>query len=88
MPDGSIWEISAEVIAQHRAAAFADQFDDDVEASLQLDTLPTFQADPSEIIRWARNEMDWADVALFAQKVDQKPMDLEEGWFESTKELI
>lgn len=90
MADGSKWAIPVEVIARHRAAEYVDEFDGDLERSLNEDTLPLFQADAYEIRDWAANNMNWADVELDARRVREPtpaPEDYQEGWMNGEYEI-
>jgi hypothetical protein len=90
-PNGIQYDIPVEVIARHRAAYYADEFEGDAERSYQEDTLPLFWQDPYEAEDWAENNMDWNDVFTHARQVDPKPMtsrDYELGWIDGEKELV
>lgn len=56
--DGSTWAVPVEMIARNRAKFYANEFGDDVERSLNEDTLPLFQRDKYEIQDWAVNNID------------------------------
>lgn len=90
MPDGTVWGVPVDVIADDRAGAYCDEFDGDRDRSLNEDTLPLFKADPYEIIDWAANNMNWDDVKSYARIVaDHMPpaVDYQEGWMNGAKEV-
>jgi len=90
MPDGSKWDIPVMIIAKDRADNYKDEFDDDLEKSLQSDTLPLFEDDEYEIEDWAANNMNWDDVKEFAKQVPRMEAepDYQEGWINGEKEIV
>ena len=81
MPDGSEWAVPVAVIARHRAAYYAKEFDGDVERSLAEDTMPLFESDGYEVHDWAANNMRWEMVKEHAHQVKSSAaVDYEEGW--------
>lgn len=90
MPDNSVWAVPVSVIARHRATYYAErEYGGDIEESLADDTLPLFESDPLEIIDWAANNMDWADVQHEASMILSPPSpDLQEGWRDGEMGLI
>jgi hypothetical protein len=90
MPDGTKWDVPVMEIAKNRAENYKDEFGNDLERSLQEDTLPLFEDDNSEVLDWAANNMDWLDVAEFALQVplETVPTDYQEGWVNGKKEFI
>jgi hypothetical protein len=87
MPDGSQWDIPAEIVADDRAKYYA-----------KIDTDTTYKeeyeytlSDDSEIFDWAANNMNWDDVKDHAVKVSEYHMtaaDFQEGWVNGEKEII
>lgn len=82
MPDGSQWSVPVRLIAYNRAEHYADDYDGNVETSLMEDTIPLFEANPSEIEDWARGNMIWSDVKSQALQVlpPSNEVDWDEGW--------
>lgn len=70
---GAVYEVPADVIARHRAAAYAHEFGDDVQQSLRDDTEPLFAQDEFAAADWARNNMNWSDLAPHARLVRYTP---------------
>ncbi len=68
--DRTAWSIPIEVIAENRAQAYIEEFDGDLQRSLEEDTWPLFESDSDEIFDWARNNMTWADVEGVAEQVE------------------
>jgi hypothetical protein len=74
--NGDMWDIPVEIIARNRAEYYAStdpDFKDDINKSLEEDTIPLFESDYYEIKDWAQNNMNWKDVkhrALFVGRVD------------------
>lgn len=88
MEDGSLWDVPVSLIAQNRAAEYADEFDGDIEKSLNEDTMPLFNSDDYEIQDWAANNMNWDDVKAHAVKVDDGIVDYQDGWVNGDKKVI
>lgn len=90
MADGSVWAVPVMVIARDRAAAYAIEFEGDIERSINEDTLPLFRDDAYSIKDWAANNMNWDDVCLDAVQV-QDPVtpapDFQECWVNGDKEV-
>lgn len=88
MPDGSEWAVPVEVIARHRAAHYASEYEGDVERSLREDTWFLFEDDEFNVEDWAANNMDWSDVEEHARKVaDHEAPDFQEGWVNGESEV-
>lgn len=90
MPDGSEWAVPVEVIARRRAEYYADEYDGDVQRSLDEDTLPLFESSPSEVADWAANEMNWEDEEVSAVAFELSPappVDFHEGWINGEKRV-
>ena len=89
---GAKWAVPVSVVAANRAAHFAHEFKGDENLSLETDTLPLFEDDPSEILDWAQNNMDWADVSNRSTQV-QSPQEPEapeyqKAWVQGEHELM
>ena len=81
MPDGSIYGVPVEMIAHNRAKRYAHEFDGDIQASLEEDTLPLFESDDYEIQDWAVNNMNWSDFDGHQIKIKEAPPpDFQDAW--------
>ena len=80
---GDVWRVSTMIIAKDRAVYYAKKKNIDIEGSLQNDTIPFFEEDDFEIEDWARNNMDWAEVENYAEKLVSKGPDMQEEWVNS-----
>lgn len=90
MPDGSVWEIPAIIIAINHANEMKSEYDDDFITALNEDTIPIFENDETEIISWAEEEMTWLDVVAFAKRrktTDESNMLVDE-WPKCIKDII
>lgn len=84
MPNQTQYDVPIDAIALNHATHYADEYDGDVNKSLQEGTLPLFE-DESEIYDWAGNQMYWSMVESQAKRVFETPRPLtsrecEEGW--------
>ena len=85
MPDGSKWDVPVMLIVNDRAKYYAEtdpetSFDKEVEYALN---------DEYEITDWAANNMNWKDVVLQAQIVNEdREVDYQEGWINGDQEII
>lgn len=85
MPDGSKWDVPALLIAQHRAREIVET---DTETSFDAEVKFALE-DEYEIKDWAANNMDWKDVVLQAQIVNEdRKVDYQEGWINGEQEII
>lgn len=88
MSDLTVWQIPTMVIAENRAKFYMDEFGDDLQRSLDEDTLPLFE-DDSEILDWASNNMNWSDVANFAVQIkEEREPDYEKDWCNAKKKVV
>lgn len=88
MPDGSTWGVHLDVIAFHRAQAYQHEFGDDLQRSLNEDTLPLFASDSDEVGHWAANNMDWEFVARHARQLYPATVDYDDGWVNGEKRVL
>jgi hypothetical protein len=70
------------VIAEHRAARYAHEFEGSLKQSLTLDTLPLFKEDKAQIYDWAFGNMDWDEIEQYAVKFDlgEPKVNMVEQW--------
>lgn len=87
MPDGSVWEVPAMMIALNRTNYYAEndgfkpdskEWNDELKHSLTSE----------ELIDWSANNMDWSDVSASARMVKNGDVDYQEGWVNGDKEVV
>lgn len=95
MPDGSRWDVPAQIIAEHRARYYAkhDSGEESGEeyGRVYRDELAYALDSDDELQDWAANNMNWSDVSAQATRVQEAPAkepDYEEGWVNGEKEVI
>jgi hypothetical protein len=85
-PDGSQQIVAAEVVAHSRAKFYAAKGENYTETF--LDTM----GDRDLLLDWAKNEMNWADVAPYArEKADPKPItddQRQEAWVNGELKVV
>lgn len=94
MPDGSKWDVPAQIIAADRATYYADH--DNPEGSSVEELAKTYREEfdytmqhPSVIKDWSSNNMNWSDVQDKAVRVaDPTTGDYQEGWMNGEKEIV
>lgn len=90
MPDKSEWAVPIHVIAENRARHYMEEFDNNLDRSLDEDTWPLFESDPDEVGDWASNNMDWKDVrdsaTLFSTPASS--CNYQEGWVNGKWKLV
>src|SRR5690554_5890940 len=93
MSDGSLYDIPAEVIAEHRANYFENNsaeklayHSSSVQPRLRKAEKEFALNNDEDLIDWATNKMDWKDIEEFALKVDLN--DHEEEWKSVDKQII
>jgi hypothetical protein len=88
MPDLSVWEVPAKIVAGNRAAYY-DKRDPDTDYEGEFDFA---MGDEYTLTDWAAGNMNWEDVEQHARKVrDRVPMepgDYQEGWVNGDKEVV
>ena len=88
MPDGSKWGVPVSMIAINRATHYAHEFDNDVQRSLNEDTLPLFADSKYDIQDWAVNNMNWSDFKGHQYRVSNPPApDFQEAWMRGSKDF-
>lgn len=89
MPDGSLWAVPVQVIAESYSKHYAKDYGGDLDACMKLHTAPLFDSVDDAIYEWAENDMNWSDVAGHAVLVSQgKQVDWQGGWVSGEKKLI
>lgn len=87
MPDQSVWQVPAKVVAANRAKYYAEAFDRTFE-----EEFTAAMTEDQELLDWSRGNMNWSDVAEHATKVrDHPPLteaDFQEGWVNGDKEIV
>lgn len=83
MPNKSVWEVPATLVAQNRAEYYQDHH---VEYGYTL-------KNNDILFDWAANNMNWRDVAEHASKVSgcscqMTEDDFQEGWINGEKEVV
>lgn len=92
MPDGSLWHVPADLVAQHRAQYYAKW---DTARNPQRGFQAVFQeefhatmTDHECLIDWAESNMNWSDVRLHAFRVSAPDVDFQEGWVNGEKQVM
>lgn len=93
MPDGTIWEVPAKHILEHKAKYYAKVDGISFEKSLKNECNIVFYIGGSNmfgdiITDWASNNMDWKDVIGVAKKATKIEYDYHEEWSNSPKYVI
>ena len=97
MPDGSKWDVPANIIADNRAKYYADKestsknpYDKIYKEEFEI-TMEKGDDNYYELKDWASNNMDWKYVSDKAIKVgtpNEKDVDYQEGWMNGEKEVV
>jgi hypothetical protein len=84
MPDGSLWQVPVQVIADSRDENYVEDQEDTI-GYIRTCSLSEF-----EITDWAGNNMNWSDVKQYAVEVPRpkRKVDWEEGWVNGEKEIV
>ncbi len=88
MPDNTVWSIATKVIAENRAAYFANEFGYDIERSLNEDTLPLFENYSEEIWGWASNNMNWKNFEGYRFIIENSGIDYDKAWAKMEVDLV
>ena len=84
MPDLSIWQVPAHLIAENRAKYYAERKGKE----LYLEEYEFTLNDDSILIDWATNNMDWEDVSQYATIIEKPEVDYQEGWINGEHSII
>ena len=88
MPNGEIWQIPAEIIANSRANYYGEKEGPEMRKEEYEYTLN----DNLELIDWAANNMNWSEVKEFAKKIKEADPILEDAfeecWRNGEREII
>jgi len=96
MPDGSQYDVPADIIASNRAAYYAER-DTKTTCGAKYDKAFKEEYDytldnDDEIMDWSANNMNWSDVKSLAKKVEDSGKlsaeDFQEGWVNGEKEIV
>lgn len=71
-PNGDKFKVPIRVIAYSRADYYKDEYENDINRSLDEDTAPLFSDDGSDISDWFQNNMHWSDVAPYSIKMKRR----------------
>jgi len=86
MPDGSKWDVPADIIAENRAKYYEEKEGSD--AYCEEFKIAMEEKEGLEIIDWAAGNMNWDDVKHLAMRVeDAAECDFQEGWVNGEKEI-
>ncbi len=81
MPNGDIYGVPAEVIAENYAKYYEREHGEPYEKNFNA-MMEFFDKNEYEFADWAKNNMNWEDVADKAFLIERKdvPIDFQEGW--------
>lgn len=84
MPDKSVWEVPAHLVAKDRAEYYCS-VDEEATYQDEFEKALTYNDD---LIEWAQNHMDWEDVQASARIVEPPDVDYLEGWVNGRCEVV
>jgi hypothetical protein len=79
---GITYEVPAYHIAQARADYYADTDGYEINSQEWLDELNRTLEDEFLLFDWVQNDMDWEDLQLFAKRIEENDIDLDDEWNE------
>lgn len=87
MPDGSLYDIPVQLIADSRDEYYSIQDPDAHEDTVKL---CRDSDDNYEILDWAGGNMNWEDVEPYSKLAGRTPIenDFQEGWINGDKEIV
>lgn len=95
MSDGSMYDIPAEIIAEHRAGYFEDNsaeklayHSSSVQPRLIVAEKEFAMNNDDILIEWASNKMTWKDVEPHARRVDPDTDMNEKDWQNAPKKVV
>jgi hypothetical protein len=84
MPDGTLWDVPVQVIADSRDEHYADEEEDTI-GGIRDGGLTDY-----EIKDWAAGNMNWDEVKRYAVQAPTRAfsVDFQEGWINGDKEIV
>jgi len=82
MPDGTVWAVPANIVADDAAKYYSERnggtFEQERKVTLE---------DDDELLDWASNNMDWSDVEKHAHCIlsVEPDVDYQDGWINGNK---
>lgn len=92
MPDGSEWDVPADLVAHNRAAYYANkdtgETSGEKHTALYKKEMEYTLRDHYELKDWAANNMNWEDVQSSATMHKAGSVDYQEGWVNGEKSVV
>lgn len=89
MPDGSVWAVPADLVAEPRAKYYAEH---DAREGADYDNVYAreLRTSASNLIDWAQNNMDWEEVQPNATMIaaPDSHVDYQEGWINGEMRVV
>lgn len=82
MPDGSLWDVPADIVADNRAEYYKeDGYDDEFQYAMEDDSI---------LFDWAAGNMNWDDVKEYATQFfpPDTEANFQEGWVNGDKKTV
>lgn len=94
MPDGVMYDIPAEIIAEHRARYFEDSSAEkltyhasSIQPRLHRAEKEFALENDEVLIEWASEKMEWKDLKYFAKKVEHEA-NYDKDWKTAPKKVV
>lgn len=84
MPDTSVWQVPASIIAENRAIYMTKKFPKEGDFQYFYNE----SMDDDLLIDWASNNMNWDEVDRVAELYQEPNVDFQEGWVNGNKEIV
>ena len=92
MPDGSEWDVPADLVAHSRAAYYANkdtgETSGEKHTALYKKEMEYTLRNHDELTDWAANNMNWEDVQASATMHKAGSVDYQEGWVNGDKSVV
>ncbi len=95
MSDGTMYDIPAEIIAEHRAGYFENNsaeklayHSSSVQPRLHLAEKEFALNNDEILIEWASKKMGWKDLEAYAKKVEPETNNNETDWPDAPKKVV
>lgn len=74
MPDGSVWAVDAQIVSR--------------EFGGRAPILDVLSSEDDKVLRWASENLNWADVSATARLVSLGNVDFQAGWMSGAKKIV
>jgi hypothetical protein len=77
---GVTYAVPAKIVAEDRARYYANVDGYEEDSQEFLNEVNTALDDEFMIFDWVQNDMNWSDLRPYAERIEEKPINLDDEW--------